>query len=60
MAMKLTPRTDQVHLRMSPELKAASEAAAEADSRSLASLIEKLLVDHLKAIGGIDVKPKRK
>ena len=49
--MKLAPRTAQVNLRISPELKAAAEEAAADDSRSFASLIEKLLVDHLKAIG---------
>ena len=49
--MKLSPRTAQVNLRLSPDLKAAAEVAAEADSRSLTSLIEKLLVNHLKAIG---------
>ena len=49
--MKLSPRTSQLDLRLSPELKAAAEEAAADDSRSLTSLIEKLLVDHLKAIG---------
>jgi hypothetical protein len=58
--MKLSPRTAQVNLRLSPDLKAAAEVAAEADSRSLTSLIEKLLVDHLKAIGHFELKSKRK
>ena len=49
--MKLSPRTAQVNLRISPDLKQAAEAAAEADNRSLTSLIEKLIVDHLKATG---------
>lgn len=58
--MKLSPRTAQVNLRLSPDLKAAAEVAAEADSRSLTSLIEKVLVNHLKAIGQFELKPKRK
>lgn len=37
----------QVNLRIDPELKEAAEAAAEADHRSLTSLIEKLLIDHI-------------
>ena len=47
--MKLSPRTAQVNLRISPELKAAAEKAAEAEHRSLTSLIEVLLVKHLEA-----------
>jgi hypothetical protein len=41
----------QVNLRLQPSLKAAAEKAAEDDSRSLTSLIEKLLTDHLKKKG---------
>lgn len=41
----------QVNLRLKPSLKALAEKAAEADQRSLTSLIEKLLVEHLKANG---------
>ena len=58
--MKLSPRNAQVNLRMSPDLKAAAEEVAAEDSRSLTSLIEKLLVDHLKSIGRFEVKTKRK
>ena len=58
--MKLSPRNAQVNLRISPELKAAAEEAAAEDSRSLTSLVEKLLVDHLKATGRIATKTKRK
>jgi hypothetical protein len=47
--MKLSPRTAQVNLRMSPDLKAAAEKAAEAAHRSLASLIEVLLIEHIEA-----------
>jgi len=36
---------------MRPSVKAAGEAAAVADNRSLASLMEMLLIEHLKAKG---------
>jgi hypothetical protein len=49
--MKLSPRDTQVNVRLSAELKRIAEEAAEADSRSMSSLIEKLLVDHLRATG---------
>jgi hypothetical protein len=54
--MKLSPRTAQVNLRMSPDLKAEVEKAAEAAHRSLASLIEVLLIEHIEA----HVEPKRR
>jgi hypothetical protein len=41
----------QVNLRLKPSLKAAAEKAAAEDQRSLTSLIEKLLTDHLKKKG---------
>jgi hypothetical protein len=41
----------QVNLRLQPSLKAAAEAAAADDHRSLTSLIEKLLSDYLKKHG---------
>lgn len=44
-------KTAQVNLRLKPELKAAAEEAARVDNRSLTSLIEKLLMDHLKEAG---------
>jgi hypothetical protein len=44
-------RTANVMVRMTPSLKAAAENAAKDDTRSLSSLIEKLLVEHLKAEG---------
>ncbi|HEY8578321.1 MAG TPA: toxin-antitoxin system HicB family antitoxin [Beijerinckiaceae bacterium] len=40
-----------MNLRLQPSLKAAAEAAAEEDSRSLTSLIEKILKDYLRANG---------
>lgn len=44
-------KTTQIMIRVTPELKSAAERAARADSRSLTLLIEKLLKDHLKALG---------
>ena len=41
-------KTAQVNLRLEPALKEAAEKAAEVDRRSLTSLVEKLLVDHLR------------
>jgi len=44
-------KTSTLNLRIEPKLKAAAEKAASADRRSLTSLIEKLLVAHLKKGG---------
>lgn len=44
-------KTAQVALRMKPDLKAAAEKAAEADHRSLTSLVEKLLTEYLRKKG---------
>jgi hypothetical protein len=44
-------RTANVMVRMTPSLKAVAEKAAKADTRSLSSLIEKALVDHLRSKG---------
>ena len=44
-------KTAQVNLRLAPSLKEAAERAAADDQRSLTSLVEKLLSDHLKANG---------
>jgi hypothetical protein len=41
----------QVSLRIQPSLKAAAEKGAADDRRSLTSLVEKLLAEHLKAKG---------
>ncbi|HWE18027.1 MAG TPA: hypothetical protein VG758_12725 [Hyphomicrobiaceae bacterium] len=40
-----------VSVRLPPEVKAAAEKAARDDLRSVSSLIEKALVEHLKAKG---------
>ena len=44
-------KTAQVNLRITPSLKEAAERAAQDDQRSLTSLIEKLLNDHLRDRG---------
>jgi hypothetical protein len=49
--MKRSPRTAQVNFRISPELKKVGESAAADENRSLSSLLETLLLDHLKANG---------
>lgn len=41
-------KTAPVSVRLPPEVKAALERAAKADTRSLSSLIEKILTDWLK------------
>jgi hypothetical protein len=38
-------------MRLQPSLKAAAELAADEDSRSLTSLIEKVLKDYLRSRG---------
>lgn len=49
--MQRRARTAQVNFRTFPELKAAAERAAAADNRSLTSLIEMLLLEHVRALG---------
>jgi hypothetical protein len=44
-------KTATLNLRIHPKLKEAAERAASEDHRSVTSLIEKLLSDHLKATG---------
>lgn len=48
---KTETKSVSVGLRLTPTLKAALDAAAAADSRSVASLVEKLLTDFLKKNG---------
>lgn len=47
----MSTRTASIGIRVKPEVKEAAEKAAEADHRTLASLVEKLLMEHLKATG---------
>lgn len=44
-------KTAQLELRLDPELKEAAEKAAAAEHVSLASLVEKLLLDHCRERG---------
>lgn len=44
-------KSHQLNLRISPELKNLADRAAADDHRTLTSLIEKLLTDHLKLHG---------
>ena len=44
-------KTAQVNLRLMPELKKAAEKAAADDQRTLTSLVEKLLTEHLRKTG---------
>lgn len=49
-------RTANVMVRITPSMKAMAERAAKNDTRSLSSLIEKLLTEHLKAEGYLPVE----
>ena len=40
-------RVDRLEIRLTPEMKKALSIAAERDSRSMSSLIEKLIKDYL-------------
>ena len=44
-------KTATLNLRVEPDLKKLAEQAASDDHRSLTALVEKLLIDHLKAKG---------
>lgn len=44
-------KTATMTLRLDPKIKAAVEAAAEHDHRSITSLIEVLILKHCRAIG---------
>jgi hypothetical protein len=52
-------KTAVVQLRLRPSLKEAAEQAAADDQRSLTSLVEKLLIDHLRAKEAPDREPRR-
>jgi uncharacterized protein (DUF1778 family) len=49
--MKMSPRDTQINVRISAQVKRLAEEAAEADSRSMSSFIEKLIMDHLREHG---------
>ncbi len=44
-------KTATLTVRIDPRIKAAAEAAAEHDHRSLTSLLEVLIVNHCRALG---------
>jgi len=44
-------KTAAISVRVAPEIKAAAEKAAVEDRRTLASLVEKVLVDYLRDKG---------
>jgi hypothetical protein len=44
-------KTSAISVRVSDEVKAAAEKAAADDSRTLASYVEKMLIDHLRKAG---------
>ncbi len=44
-------KTATLTVRLDPKIKAAAEAAAEQDHRSLTSLLEVLIVNHCRALG---------
>jgi hypothetical protein len=44
-------KTSAISVRVSDQVKAAAEKAAADDSRSVASYVERLLAEHLKAKG---------
>jgi hypothetical protein len=47
----MSQKTNPVSLRLPPDVKAAAEQAAKDDFRSLSSLIEKLITEHVKKKG---------
>lgn len=54
--MEEEKRSEPFQMRMKPSVKAAGERAASDDGRSLNSLLEKLLIDHLRANGYLPTK----
>jgi|GEM_PF-4502378 len=50
-------RTEIIALRVDPRVKSATRRAAAADHRSMASLVEKLLVEYLVAAGYLEAPP---
>jgi hypothetical protein len=51
MRPKPKPTMSAIGIRVDDEIRRATEAAAAADSRSVASLVKKVLVEHLRAKG---------
>jgi hypothetical protein len=53
-------RSAPIGIRVTPSVKAAAERAAGADHRTLASLIERLLIEHLNKTGFLKTPPAGK
>lgn len=53
-------KTAAISVRVQDDVKAAAEKAAAADSRSVASLVEKVLTQYLRQSGYLKVKSKRR
>jgi hypothetical protein len=51
-------KTSAISVRVSDQVKAAAEKAASDDSRSVASYVEKLLAEHLRAKGYLADHPQ--
>ena len=49
-------RSAAIAVRVEPKIKQAAEKAASEDHRSVASLLEKLLVEHLRKTGYLPAK----
>jgi len=50
------PKTAAISVRVDDDVKAAAEKAASEDRRTLASYVEKLLVEHLREKGYLKTK----
>lgn len=50
-------KTATMTLRVDPRIKAAAEAAAERDHRSITSLIEVLILNHCRSVGLNPMRP---
>jgi hypothetical protein len=57
--MELSPRTVLINMRVSEAFKAAAEAKAKSDHRSLTAYIEKLVLDDLAASGQKSARKKK-
>jgi hypothetical protein len=53
------PRTEQIAVRTTPEIKRAVTRAALADRRTVSALVEMLLVDWLTKHGYLEPEPQR-
>ena len=50
-SQRLKVKTATMTLRVDPKIKAAAEAAAEREHRSITSLIEVLILNHCRSLG---------